>query len=142
MKNWMLILGLMVCTATFGQRWHKDHDAAFSEASRNCKQVLLLFSLPDACDPCDRLEKTVIASEAFDSFADQTYVLARPDFGEATDFETKANNLLIVEKYNKDGFFPWVVILDPNGKVLGKMGQYNDESPETYIAKLRAVTRH
>jgi thioredoxin-related protein len=141
MKNWMLAFVLMSGSLAGAQEWRKDLDAAIAEAGKNEKLVFLLFSLPDACDICDEFEKNVIASETFKNFAKETYVLARPDFSETASIEAKTDNLLIVEKYNKDGFFPWVVILDGNAKVLGKMGLYNDETPQAYINKLQTVIK-
>jgi hypothetical protein len=34
--------------------------------------------------------------------------------------ELKKQNQGLAEKYNQEGFFPLVVVLDGNGKVLGK----------------------
>lgn len=133
---------LLAASGMQAQEWHKDLDKAIGEAGQKNKLVFLLFSLPDACDVCERFEKNVIGSPEFKTFASGHYILARPDFSESADFMTKADNLLIVEKYNKDGFFPWVVILDKNAKVLAKIGQYNDEAPQAYIAKLQSLTRH
>jgi thioredoxin-related protein len=141
MKNWMLGLILLGTSVASAQEWRTNLDDAVTEAGKNGKLVFLLFSLPDACDVCERFEKNVIASQTFVDFAKNNYVLARPDFGETASFEAKADNLLIVEKYNKDGFFPWVVVLDGNAKVLGKMGLYNDETPEAYIGKLQTITK-
>jgi len=39
--------------------------------------------------------------------------------------------------YNKQGYFPFVVILNEEGKVLGQMG-YKKVSPEQYIEELNA----
>ena len=142
MKKWLIAVVLLGTAMSHAQQWHKDLDAAFKKAAREQKMVLLLFSLPDACETCDRLEKNVIGSEVFKAYAKNKYVLARPDFSDSASPETKIDNLLIVEKYNKDGFFPWVVILDANAKVLGKMGAYNNESPGEYIDKLQSATRN
>ena len=44
------------------------------------------------------------------------------------------------EKFNGEGSFPLVVILDKNGKVLGKMG-FKNVSPEEYIKMIHAIDR-
>jgi hypothetical protein len=36
--------------------------------------------------------------------------------------------LALAEKYNKDGFFPLVVVLDKTGKVLAKKGYENQSA--------------
>ena len=137
----MFALTLFATGLVQGQQWNKDLNAALAKSGQQDKLVFLLFSLPDACDICDKFEKNVIGSEQFKRFAEANYILARPDFRESASFETKADNLLIVEKYNKDGFFPWVVILDSSGKILGKIGLYKDESPEVYIGKLQSAVK-
>ena len=141
MKNWMVALLVFGSTLAQAQQWHKDLDLAVNKAAHAQKMVLLLFSLPEACERCEKLEKNVIASDEFKAYAKEYFVLAKPDFSESASIETKTDNLLIVEKYNKDGFFPWVVILDSNAKVLGKIGLYNDESPGEYIDKLKSTIR-
>ncbi|MBX9807681.1 MAG: thioredoxin family protein, partial [Flavobacteriaceae bacterium] len=39
--------------------------------------------------------------------------------------ELTANNQKLAEKYNTEGNFPLVVLLDKNGKVLGQQGYLN-----------------
>ena len=46
----------------------------------------------------------------------------------------------LAEKYNLEGSFPLVVILDKNGKVLGKMG-FKNVSPEEYIKMIHAFEK-
>ena len=42
--------------------------------------------------------------------------------------------------YNKNGVFPFVVLLDANGKVLGETS-YKKTTPENYIKELNAFTK-
>ncbi len=136
----MMALLAVACSAS-AQEWKKDLNQALAEADAEHKYVLLLFSVPDACDICGQLESKVMASEEFKAYAKANFVLAKPDFSGSASYQTKADNLLIVEKYNKDGFFPWVVILDRNSKVLGRTGNYNNETPEEYIKILQAIIK-
>ena len=46
----------------------------------------------------------------------------------------------LAEKYNNDGSFPLVVVLDNTGKVLGKMG-FKNVSPEEYIKMIHALEK-
>ena len=50
--------------------------------------------------------------------------------------QQEANNKL-AETYNKNGYFPLVVVLDKNGKVLGNAG-YEKTTPAAYIKKIDA----
>ena len=54
--------------------------------------------------------------------------------------ETQAKaNAKLAETYNSNGIFPFVVVLDANGNVLGKTG-YKKTTPEQYIKELNAFT--
>jgi len=55
----------------------------------------------------------VFKSPEFLAFADDNYVMVKIDFSyQQDDKEQLQKNLLIVEKYNKDGFFPHVVVFE------------------------------
>jgi hypothetical protein len=49
-------------------------------------------------------------------------------------------NTLLAEKYNPSGYFPFVVVLNSEGKVLGETG-YKNVSPTEYIAQLTAFEK-
>jgi thioredoxin-related protein len=52
--------------------------------------------------------------------------------------EQTEQNRKLAEKYNNDGSFPLVVVLDNTGKVIGKMG-YKNVSPEEYIKMIHSL---
>lgn len=136
----VLSLGLLLFASSFyGQEWHKDLDEAMSEAKTEGKNVLLFFSVADACDSCRRLDRLIFQSPEFREYADKKLILVKMDFQGPVNAETKAENLLIVEKYNKDGFFPWVVLVDPSRKLLGKADMYDDQSPDDYLKMIRKL---
>ncbi len=119
-------------------QWNDNLDLARREAQQVGKKVLLYFSAAERCTPCQDLEQNVFASAEFEAYASKHFVLVKPVFDDTAPFHEKADNLLIVEKYNKDGFFPWVVILDATGKIVNKVGQYNNESPLDYLKRLES----
>ena len=51
--------------------------------------------------------------------------------------EQQEANAKLAEAYNKNGIFPLVVVLDANGRVLGKTS-YKKMSPDEYIALLES----
>ena len=138
MKNMVFTLVLFTmawhCTA---QNWKKDLASAIKEAAQENKKVLLFFSVPDYCDACLKLERKVFKSEEFQNFAANNYILVKVDFSD----ESKEKNLLIVEKYNKDGFFPLVVVLNKDSKILGKTGVYKNETPSQYLSLLQSLNK-
>jgi thioredoxin-related protein len=133
----------VICNCA-AQNWQNNLNKAIQEASQQNKKVLLFFSVPEYCDSCFKLEKNIFKSEAFLKFADQNYVLVKIDFSNKSNVESNelmAENLLIVEKYNKDGFFPLVVLLNKDSKVVGKAGVYKNETPEQYLLMLQKINR-
>jgi thioredoxin-related protein len=140
MKKLVIAMVLMGNPVMYSQ-WKSDLNDALRQAQMQNKNVLLYFSVPDACAVCESLEKNVLQSQEFNTYARQNYILAKPDFHESVSMETKTDNLLIVEKYNKDGFFPLVVILDKDANVLGKTGIYNNETPQEYIKLLQSIAK-
>ena len=141
MKTVIALCTFFVLTPAFSQQWNENLDDALIQANSENRKVLLLFTVPDACDACAALERDVLQSDEFLAYA-SNYVLARIDFQHGqhpVPSAAKAKNLLIVEKYNKDGFFPLMVILDKNARVLGSRGAYDGESAAAYIASLRNI---
>ena len=131
----------MYCNA---QSWQNNLPFAIKQAARENKKVLLFFSVPDYCDTCRKLEKEIFSSVAFQDYAAANYVLVKIDFSRQSSessAEQKEQNLLIVEKYNKDGFFPLVVILNKDSKIIGKMYPYKNETPVQYVSQLQLATK-
>jgi len=56
------------------------------------------------------------------------------------DSEQVRKNTLLAEKYNPAGYFPFVVVLNSDGKVLGETG-YKKVTPTEYIAQLKAFEK-
>lgn len=129
---------LLTCSTCFSQEWKTNLKDAFTESKISGKDVLLFFSVSETCEACIELEETVFQTTEFKGYASENYILVKQDFQAAKGTNIE-ENLLIVEKYNKDGFFPWVVIISKDGKVLGNIGVYNGESSHQYVDKLRAV---
>jgi len=141
MKN-ATILFLLTANAMIGysQQWNNNLDDAFKEASSSGKNVLLFFSNSVDCERCIKLDKNVLQSPEFKDFAKDNYVLVKQDFS-LNNAENLEENLLIVEKYNKDGFFPLVVILNNKAKILGQVGAYNNETPSQYLTRLQSIKK-
>lgn len=135
---------LFVVTIGYSQEWKTDFTVAKGEASSQNKNILLVFSGSDWCGPCIKLDRDIWQSEEFKEFAKNNLVLERADFPKKKQNqlapELKKINEELAEKYNKDGMFPLVVVLDKNGKVLGKTA-YKNVSPQEYITILKSFLK-
>ena len=141
-----ILFGLLVLVSNIGlaQDWQTDFEEAKKLAAEQNKNIVIVFSGSDWCAPCIKLDKNIWQSEAFKKEAAEEWVLVKANFprkkaNELSKEQTEHNRKL-AEKYNIEGSFPLVVILDKNGKVLGKMG-FKNVSPEEYIKMIHAFEK-
>jgi thioredoxin-related protein len=103
-----------------------------------------VFSGSDWCAPCIKLDKSIWQSAEFKDYASSNLILERADFPKKKqnqlDAGIKKQNEGLAERYNKDGIFPLVVVLDSKGEVLGKTS-YKNVSPKEYIAVLNSFIK-
>jgi thioredoxin-related protein len=142
MKKIIQIALLLLSTFIYAQDWKANFDDVLKSASNENKNILLIFSGSDWCAPCIKLDKNIWQSDAFKNQKD--WVLYKADFpkkkANLLSNELMLQNKKLAEKYNKDGNFPLVVVLDKSGKVLGKMG-YKNISAEEYLSLLKAMSK-
>jgi thioredoxin-related protein len=136
----------MLHGAVFAQDWNTDLDTAKRKAAASNKNILLVFSGSDWCLPCMNMEKTVWQSAEFKAAAEKNWVLLRADFlqkkGDPEPVNVNDMKMILAEKYNRDGFFPYFVLLDRNGKVLGKNGYEEFPTAAEYVALFRKLGKN
>ena len=144
MNKIVLLFLLLFFKISFSQNWKSSFEEAKSQALAENKNIVLVFSGSDWCAPCIKLDKIVWQSEEFKKEAGTNWVIYKADFP-----KKKANQLApeltesnkkLAEKYNKNGSFPLVVLLDKTGKVLGMSGFKNISAPE-YIELLHSFEK-
>lgn len=144
MKKIFLVMLLFLVTIGYSQEWKTNFETAKTEAAKQNKNILLVFSGSDWCGPCIKLDRDIWKSMEFIEFANNNLILERADFPKKKQnqlsTEIRKMNQSLAEKYNKDGMFPLVIVLDKNGKVLGKTA-YKKVSPTEYIALLKSFIK-
>jgi thioredoxin-related protein len=118
--------------------WLNDLPKAQAEAKTEKKIVLMDFTGSDWCPACIALRKKVLDSKEFQEYATKNVVLMEVDFPQdhkQSDALRKANDNLL-QKYNVDAY-PTLIILDSNGKEIGRQVGYDGGSPATVIATLQ-----
>ena len=108
-------------------------------ANSNNQNIVLVFQGSDWCAPCIKLEKEIWSTNEFQKLNEDHFVMLKADFprGKKNQLSEKQQiqNKKLAELYNPNGYFPLVVVLDENGKVLGKLG-YEKTTPSQYFKKL------
>ena len=143
-KVFLIPFALLVTVGCYAQEWQNDFAKAKEIASKDDKPIILVFQGSDWCAPCIKLDREVWSTEAFKKYASEHYVMLQADFprkkkNALSEKQTIANAKL-AEMYNKNGVFPFVVVLDAKGKVLGETS-YKKTTPENYIKELNAFTK-
>jgi thioredoxin-related protein len=133
------ILMLFFSIATFGQHWLTNFDKAKEIASTENKPIILVFQGSDWCTPCIKLDREIWSTDEFIEYADSHFVMLQADFPKkkqnALDEAQQTHNNKLAEAYNKNGYFPFVVLLDKNGNEMGSTG-YKKIPPSEYISLL------
>ena len=144
MRKLLLLFALAISNFVVSQEWQTNFEEAKKIATEQDKNVVIVFSGSDWCAPCIKLDKNIWQSEAFKKEAAAEWVLVKANFPrkKANELpkEQTEHNRKLAEKYNVEGSFPLVVVLDKNGKVLGKMG-FKNVSPEEYIKMIHALEK-
>lgn len=130
--------------ALYAQEWHTSFEEAKATAKAEGINIVLVFQGSDWCAPCIKLDKEIWSTSTFQGLAKEHFVMLKADFprrkGNQLPEALAKQNAELAERYNSQGYFPFVVVLNPSGKVLGQMG-YEKTSPEAYFKKLKSFER-
>ena len=144
MRNLIIILFIFISSLGYSQNWKTNFDEAKQEAAKENKNILLVFAGSDWCAPCIKLDNVVWKSDAFKLESEKKWVIYKADFpkkkaNKLSPEQTERNNKL-AEKYNRNGSFPLVILLDKTGKVIGMTGFKNISATE-YIQLIHSLEK-
>jgi thioredoxin-related protein len=139
-----VLLALLLATQLISNsEWYTDFDKAKDEAKISHKYILLNFSGSDWCSPCIRMHKDIFASDTFTKYAASNLLLVNADFPRLRknqlSKEQMEKNDALAEKYNRDGKFPYTVLLDSDGKVLKSWEGLPNLSPEKFVGEINST---
>jgi thioredoxin-related protein len=137
----LLAVILLPCafTRAFSQeaQWLTDYSKAVQQAKTENKVILLDFTGSDWCGWCMKMKKETLDTPTFKHYAGKNLVLVELDFPQhkqQTD-EIKRQNGKLSQQFKIAGY-PAFVLLDKDGKELGRQGGYLKGGPGAFIAKL------
>ncbi len=141
MSKKLILSAFLLCVISLAnaQNWLTNFEEAKNISNKENKPIILVFQGSDWCAPCIKLDKEIWSTPEFIKYANEYFIMIKADFprkskNKLTESQQKQNNRLM-EKYNTQGYFPFVAILDKNGKMLGNTG-YKKTSPSEYIKTL------
>lgn len=139
--RFLTLIICLTCAHVFPQDWVTNFEDAKKDALQQNKSIVLVFQGSDWCGPCIKLDKEVWSTQEFRRLSEDHFIMLKADFP-----RKKANklpeflalqNAQLAERYNKKGYFPFVVLLDESGAVRGEMS-YEKLTPKAYFKKLIA----
>lgn len=140
-KTFLIILLLASSGLMTAQSWLTDFNEAKEQAKKQNKKIILVFQGSDWCTPCIKLDYEIWQSAEFKDYAKEHFILLKADFPRRKknrlSKEQQAKNNDLAERYNHNGIFPLVVVLDTSGKILKELS-YEAISPKEYIKKLES----
>ena len=122
-KALTLLMPLAMVAPSFAAEWLTELPAAQAKAAAENKAILVDFTGSDWCGWCIRLRKNVFDTPEFASYVQDKFVLLEIDLphGNKLTPEQKAVNEELAKRYKVTGF-PTVLVLTPEGKVVGGFG--------------------
>lgn len=142
-KKLLQVLFFMAITAMNAQEWQTNLETAKTMAKQEDKNIVLVFQGSDWCAPCIKLDREIWSTIDFKNLAKEEFVMLQADFPRRKQNKLpkglEAHNAALAEKYNPNGYFPFVVVLNGEGEVLGTAG-YEKISPQEYFNKLNSFS--
>ena len=139
-----ILLTLVACVTALALRageleWLTDLTRAQALAKSEKKAVLIDFTGSDWCGFCIKLDKQVFATKEFAAYAKDNLVLVSLDFPRKKEqpAELKATNAKLKSRYEVSGF-PTVIMIDSEGRILGKQVGYGGDPAKAYIENLKS----
>lgn len=124
-------------------QWEPDFENAKKTAREKHELILLNFSGSDWCAPCIITRRDYFENEAFLSMAKDNLVMVNADFPRKKKNQLSAGairqNDALAEKYNKEGNFPYTLLLDADGKILKSWKGKPAVSVEKWTQEIKAI---
>ncbi len=140
-RLFLSVFFLLLVLPSIAQEWQTDLTTSKKLASEHDLPIILVFQGSDWCAPCIKLDREIWSSDAFKSYARDHFVMLKADFpkkkGNALTIEQKEKNKALAEQYNQNGYFPYVVVMNKDGKVMGTTS-YKKMDPKEYIQLLES----
>ena len=122
--------------------WLTDLPKAEAQAKAENKIILIDFTGSDWCGWCIKFKKEVLDTAEFQAYAAKNVVLVELDYPskKAQSDELKKANAGLKDKYDVKGF-PTLVVLDKDGKEIGRQVGYSEGGPKAFIEKLEGFKK-
>jgi thiol:disulfide interchange protein len=118
--------------------WALDYPAALAQAGNENKNIFLFFTGSDWCGWCKKLDREILSTPEFKTYATENLILVKLDFPRRTpqSGQLKAQNTQLAEQYEVGGF-PTIIVLNSSGEKIGRLG-YMEGGPKGFLKELKS----
>ena len=106
------------------------------------RAIVMVFAGSDWCAPCKLFKRTVLTEDAFLRGGKDDYVVVYLDYPSKKrnqlPAEQKAYNNALAERYNEQGVFPRIYLLDAEGETIREM-KFAGQTAEAFVEELAAA---
>ncbi len=123
-------------------QWLTDKAKAIEQARAQNRPILIDFTGSDWCGWCIRMKKDSLDTKEFSDYAAKNLVLLEVDFPHSKEQseELKSQNKALKDQYGVRGY-PTFLLIDKDGKELGKQVGYVKGGPAAFIEKLESFKK-
>ena len=136
-----ILFSFFLSNLTSAQQFGTNLEQATETAREEQKQVLLVFTGSDWCKPCILLKREVLGAPEFLDYAKENLVLVNLDFPfrkqNQLSKEVQAYNDEKASRYNPDGKFPRVILLNHEADVIKEFTYKPGMAPATFVEQLQ-----
>jgi thioredoxin-related protein len=141
MRRMLILLvasGIWLQTHAADLNWGTNLPKALAQANADKKLVLIDFTGSDWCPWCIKFDKEALDTGKFAAYAKSHLELVLADFPlkKTQSAALKAANTKLQEKYNVEAF-PTLVVLNSDGKEIGRQVGYRPGGPAAFIAEIK-----
>jgi thioredoxin-related protein len=131
-----LFLSAAAAVAHAEARWLNDYPKALARAEESGQPVLVVFTGSDWCQHCRTLERNVLETETFLTWAEGRVVLLMIDLPQAgISLEERKIRSKLCVRYGVRSF-PNTVLVAPDGSKITAQAGYHGQTASTYVAGL------
>lgn len=126
----------IILTLLLSITWFHNIETAQVAAKQEDKNIIIIFSGSDWCRPCMKMNSQILTNEKFITKTADNFIFLKADFPQHSKkltTEQKIINENLAEKYNKEGHFPYILIINKEGNVLKSKKGYKDESVDEML---------
>ena len=149
-RTYLLIASLAITFCSFtnhssenDELWLTNFELARKLAVEDGKPILMVFSGSDWCKPCMILHETILNTEEFSAYAKDHVVLLKVDFPSfrknRLSKEHQKHNDALAEKYNEQGYFPNVLLVDAEGNIIAQISYSKGMKVQSFINQLNTA---